>query len=98
MITLNLAKQYLRVDFEEDDNLIEMLIEISKSYVETELQLVLDEYFDEIPKQIDLAMLLLISYWYDERTAMPVIKNRTLSSEVKYGVSSILNPFKQRQL
>lgn len=97
MIEINFVKNYLKVDFTEDDELINMLIDISKGYVETEIGKKLSD-FEEIPKQIELAMLLLISYWYEERTAMSVVKNKTLSTEVKYGVSSILNPFKIRQL
>ena len=97
MIEIDFVKNYLKVDFTEDDELIKMLIEISKSYIETEIGKQLTD-FEELPKQIELAMLLLISYWYEERTAMSVVKNKTLSTEVKYGVSSILNPFKIRQL
>lgn len=98
MLTLDEVKNYLRVDFEEDDSLIMLLIEASKNYIRTELQIELEERFEVMPPELSLAMLLLISYWYDERTAMVNVKNRTLSTEVKYGVASILNPFKQRQL
>ena len=93
---LDFVKNYLKVDFKEDDEFIELLIEASKQYVETELGFSLYDFGSKKPKQIDLAMLLLIAYWYEERSAMAVVKNQSLSKEVKYGVSSILNPFKMR--
>ena len=66
MVTLQEVKQYLRVDFEDDDTLLLSLISTAK-------QLVMDvgrtdeERFSENEDVVRTAMLYTVSYLYENR-------------------------------
>ena len=66
MVTLQEVKQYLRIDFEDDDTLLLSLISTAK-------QLVMDvggmdeERFSENESVIRTALLYSVSYFYENR-------------------------------
>ena len=64
MVTLQEVKQYLRVDFEDDDTLLFSLISTAK-------QLIMDvgrmERFSENEDVVRTAMLYTVSYLYENR-------------------------------
>lgn len=69
MVTLEQMKKYLRVDFEDDDSLIEGLLNDSHSRVMDILRAKRNEdinNFDDI-SNYDLAVMYCVSYLYEHR-------------------------------
>lgn len=81
-LTLVEAKSFLRVDYDLDDFLIEMMLESAKGYVQTYTKRSLEE-LDEYP-EIAMAILVLTSHFYDNRTL------ETDTTEVNYTVGKLL--------
>lgn len=63
-VELKTVKDYLRVDFDEDDTIIEMLIESADRWICGAV----GEQYDRTDKRAELLALLLISDMYDNRT------------------------------
>ena len=66
MITLKEAKNYLRVDYEEDDSLIQNLISTAKQLV-MDVGRMDEERFSENEDVVRTAMLYTVSYLYENR-------------------------------
>ena len=66
MITLNEAKNYLRIDYEEDDKLILQLLDTAKSLVK-DVGRMDEECFSENEDVVRTAMLYTVSYLYENR-------------------------------
>lgn len=67
MVTLEQAKQYLRVDFNEDDDFITQLIYMAEIYIDS---LVGEDYKNDTQALMlsELLQLMIISSMYDNRT------------------------------
>lgn len=83
IISLDEAKLYLKVDFDDEDLLISNLIEASEMYLENAT----GKKFDENNKLAKLYCNCLIHEWYNNRSLMA---NKDVSDKVKYTLSSIL--------
>lgn len=100
MTELDLAfvKEYLKVDYEDEDATIEMLILAAQSYIQTMLGFkISDEWsIEEIPEELTVATLLIIAHWFDHRQMQTV---GTLGEEIKFAVTALVeahkNPFKE---
>jgi len=79
VITLKQAKEYLRVDFKDDDVFIKKLIQASKKYIQNTGA---DYKNNEL---VDIAGLLLIQHWYYNRTIMGRVPKN-----VAHGIDAIL--------
>lgn len=66
MITLNEAKNYLRIDHEEDDKLILLMVDTAKSLVK-DVGRMDEERFSENEDVVRTAMLYTVSYLYENR-------------------------------
>ena len=66
MVTLQEVKQYLRIDFEEDDTLLLSLISTAKQLV-MEVGRMDEERFSENEDVVRTAMLYTVSYLYENR-------------------------------
>ncbi|GAA0115291.1 head-tail connector protein [Clostridium senegalense] len=69
IITLEEAKNYLRIDFEDDDSYINMLIEQAESYLkdcidnfDTKMQV------ERFQKKAKLCSMVIVQNMYDERS------------------------------
>lgn len=71
IVSLDEAKKHLNVGFEEDDEYISTLICVASERIESHIDKKFEE-FNEIPKSIKHAVLLLVGELY---------KNRELTSE-----------------
>jgi uncharacterized phage protein (predicted DNA packaging) len=75
-ISLPEAKRHLRVEFDEDDELIQGLIVAAREYAEGFLNRPLaaeeDEEQPEVKQKWKQAMLLLIGHWYEHREEVGV--------------------------
>lgn len=72
MLTLSEVKEYLRIDIDDDDQLLQSLITAATEYLKNATGKEYPET-DEIGNKIDYALekiylQLLISYWYEKRT------------------------------
>ena len=79
MVDLKKAKDYLRIDYEEDDEFIRSLIAASKIYLENAC----GEFSST--ELTDLAQLILIEHWNDNRTLVG-----TVSDSIKHSVDAII--------
>lgn len=96
IVTIDEAKAYLRVDHDDDDQVIERIIVSAREYVETATGLEIYLEGDSppaqpIPSRAVLAILLLTSHWYDTREVVVVGQ---AANEVPYSVRRILNQLK----
>lgn len=83
---LVLVKNYLRVDYTEDDVLIQLMIDSAKSYIQSYLNQPF-EVFEDIPVEFTLAALNLVAEWYEHRT----IGNEKAAHEYLYNFSGLLD-------
>ena len=79
MVDLKKAKDYLRIDYEEDDEFIRSLIAASKIYLENACGNF------KSSELTDLAQLILVEHWNDNRTLVG-----TVSDSVKHSVDAII--------
>lgn len=66
MVTLQEVKQYLRIDFEDDDTLLLSLISTAKQLV-MDVGRMDEERFSENEDMVRTAMLYTVSYLYENR-------------------------------
>ena len=66
MVTLQEVKQYLRIDFEDDDTLLLSLISTAKQLV-MDVGSMDEERFSENEDVVRTAMLYTVSYLYENR-------------------------------
>ena len=66
MVTLQEVKQYLRIDFEDDDTLLLSLISTAKQQV-MDVGRMDEERFSENEDVVRTAMLYTVSYLYENR-------------------------------
>jgi len=87
------VKEYLKVDFAEDDNLITLFSTAAKSYVETILGYKMSVYIapEEAPAEWNVAILMIIAHWYDNRQIQQV---GTLGIEMSLSVHALLDAHK----
>ncbi|MEA5268957.1 head-tail connector protein [Clostridium perfringens] len=87
ILSLKEVKNYLRVDYEEDDLLIQDLIDMSEEY----LYNATGKKFTEKNKLAKRYCLALIYDWYkDKGMNIRATKNTTVSEKVKYTLQSVL--------
>jgi len=79
MVDLKKAKAYLRIDYEDDDEFINSLIKASSIYLENSC----GEFKSN--ELTDLAQLILIEHWNDNRSLIGLV-NET----IKHSVDAII--------
>lgn len=91
MITLNEAKQHIRVDVTDDDSAISAMIEAAKAHIENYTGVV---YADgEVPAPVKSAALILVADLYENRQLQvetALYTNRTFAQ--------LLNPYRVMEL
>lgn len=93
-IDLAFAKEYLKVDYEDEDRMLESIILGAYSYVETYLGYkITDKWrnYQDIPDELTIACLLIISHWFDNRQMQSA---GTMGNEIKFAVTNILEAHK----
>lgn len=94
-LDLPFVKEYLKVDYEEEDMLISSLIVAAKSYIETMLGFkIKDEWplTDDIPTELTIAGLMIVAHWFDNRQFQTA---GTLGNEINFAVSAIIDAHKK---
>ena len=87
-LDLDTVKNYLRIDHNEDDSLLSLMIDAAKSYIQSYLNKKFDE-FEEIPDEFTIACLALIAHWYENREIQT-----NMSNELSYIFSGILDMYR----
>lgn len=87
-VTLEVAKEYLKIDYEDDDQMISTLIVSAKSFIQSYLNRKFSE-FEELPDEFTIACLSLVSHWYENRVIHA--DKDTKVSELKYMFSGLLD-------
>ena len=91
-VTLEEAKKHLRVEHDDEDDLIQGLITTAREYCEgfQNISLISGEDGGDPPlvsARVKLAMLLLLTHWYEHREAVNI---GNITSEVPMGVEALL--------
>lgn len=93
-IDLSLIKEYLKVDYDDEDNLLNIFGVASQSYIETQLGYKISDQWpteSDIPDELTIAAIMIIAHWYDNRQLQT---QGTLGAEISFAVSAILNAHK----
>lgn len=61
---LSIIKDYLKIDFGEDDNVLTFLLEAARKYL---LNAAGGTSLDETDERVKMALLVLVSDWYEHR-------------------------------
>jgi len=78
-------KEYLKIDFDDDDRILELLLGSARRYV-------LDAVGyqpDETDERVKLLLLVLVSDWYEHREYIDSTSQK-VSQKVRYTVRSII--------
>lgn len=93
-ITLNEAKDHLRIDYDTDDTYITSLIDLVEAVVALEIETdlsTLEDESDNIPLPLKHAMMLMIGHFYAIREPILIGVNAV---EVPFGYKYLLAPYK----
>lgn len=93
-LNLEFVREYLKVDYEDEDRTIEMLIVASRSYIETMLGYKISKHWtdsNDIPDELTVASLLLIAHWFDNRQMQIA---GTVGNEIKFALTAIVEAHK----
>lgn len=83
---LSVIKEYLKIDFDDDDRLLEMLLDAARKYLFDAV----GYKPDETDERVKLLLLVLISDWYEHREYMETSNTQKISQKVRYTVRSII--------
>ncbi|MDE6833190.1 MAG: head-tail connector protein [Ruminococcus sp.] len=85
-MSLDLIKEYLKIDFDDDDRILEMLLDSARRYVRDAV----GYQPDESDERVKLLLLVLISDWYEHRKYMEISNTKSISQKVRYTIHSIV--------
>lgn len=93
-IDLAFAKEYLKVDYEDEDMFLTTVVAAAKGYIQTILGFRITEEWpnkEDIPTELTIACCLLMSHWFDQRQPQTV---GTLGKEMDFAISAIVEAHK----
>lgn len=97
-LDLPFVKEYLKVDFDDEDTLISTITVAARSYIQTMIGYKITSEWpnrDDIPDELTIAALMLIAHWFDQRQFQTP---GTLGIEISYAITAIVaahaNPMK----
>lgn len=88
MISLNLIKQWLRIEWDDENELLEMLISSANSHLLSSGCFIPTEN-DKEYGTYKLAVLMLVSHWYNNRTGVDDM-NDILSKPLTFGIQDAI--------
>lgn len=89
MITLDEAKNYLRVDYADDDDLIRKLIDTAERLTKDAGRLS-DEEFDSNESAVRIAVLYAIGYLYEHREDADLHELTLMLRAILFGVRKVV--------
>jgi uncharacterized phage protein (predicted DNA packaging) len=91
MVTLAEAKLHVHVDFDEDDDAIQKMIDAAMDHLSS---IDIDVAVTPLPPALHHAILLLVALYYDNREAITDGAERPLP----FGVSRLIAPYREVSL
>lgn len=88
------VKEYLRVDYTDEDNIISAFSVAAQSYVNTMLGFNVSDRWPsktDIPDELTIVGLMLISQWYENRQINPAER---MNNEIDYAITAIIDAHK----
>lgn len=94
-LDLMFVKEYLKVDFTDDDIFISSIIAAAQSYIQTVLGYKFSEFgeTEDIPDELTIACLMLVAHWYDQRQ---IQTKGIMGDEIGFAVSAIVEAHKNQ--
>jgi uncharacterized phage protein (predicted DNA packaging) len=92
-VDLDLVKQNLRLDSDDEDELLQSMIDAATEYIRPFLDHDPDSDVppSDPPPQLQQAMLMLIAAWFENRqTIVGTSSVREIPKEIPYGVQDVL--------
>lgn len=88
-INVKLVKDYMRIDFDDDDNdkMIDLFLTSAKSFTQSYLKKRFED-MEDIPSEINIAVLAITEHWYKNRGVM---SEDATQKELPYVFSGILD-------
>lgn len=93
-LTLPFVKEYLKVDYEDEDKIIGAIAIGAKGYIETMLGFKISKEWPnkmDIPDELTVACLLLIAHWFDNRQMQTA---GLVGDEINYALSALIDAHK----
>lgn len=90
-LDLAMVKEYLRIDYSDDDILLETMLASAKSFIQNYLKRKFDEMIadgEEIPEEFTIACLAIVAHWYEKRA---IQGDKSTGEELKYMFSGLLD-------
>jgi len=84
ILELTQLKNYLRIDHDLDDQLLTYIQSIAESYIQSAIDST-DDYYKTDPR-FDYATALLISHWYENRSATTDVN----LEDIPFGVQAFI--------
>ncbi len=83
MLTVEEIKNNLRIDYDEDDNYLEMLLNAAEMFIVGAIEL------DTLPKdpRTDVLLFMLVSLWYENR----VPATNTMQQQVPFTINAMIH-------
>lgn len=98
-ITIIELKNYLRIDFDDEDNdkLLTMILTAAKSFIQTYLGWRFDSFANDeaFPEEITIALLSICEHWYKNRG---ILSEDTSKQELPYVFAGILDMHRNWQV
>lgn len=94
-LDLEFVKNYLRVDYDDDDILIKTIMSAAESFMMSYLDLDMDEIIDDqgaVPEAFTISYLAIISHWYDRRE---VQSHSNTEKELSYIFDGVLGLYRK---
>lgn len=88
MISLKLVKQWLKIDWDEEDIILEFLIVSANSHL-LGSGCIIPSVDSPDYQTYELAVLMLVSHWYNNRTGVDDM-NDILSKPLTYGIQDLI--------
>ena len=89
MVTLDEAKNYLRIDFADDDGLIQQLIDSAENLTKDAGRLS-DEEFEANDKAVRIAVFYAIGYLYEHREEADLHELTLMLRAILFGVRKVV--------
>lgn len=87
-IDVNTVKQFMKIDYDDDDQIISNMIVSAKSYIQALLGTSFDVNSEDIPTEFTIACLSLIAHWYENRAVMG---DKNVGKELKYMFKDLID-------
>lgn len=91
-IDLEMVKNYLRIDFNDDDIFLNTLIASAKSFIQSYLKRKFTD-FEELPDEFTIACLAIVGHWYGNRS-IQAVGTANSAQELKYMFGGLLDPYR----